>query len=73
MLPLCDITRVERLGIEEHGPFTFSVVCPPAQLTLKANDAAGCDLWIRAITRHAQFWKAKSNGGAARPTAPPEG
>lgn len=60
MLPLCDIKTVERLEIEEHGPYCFSVICPPASLTLRARDNNECQKWIQAIVHHAALWKAKA-------------
>lgn len=63
MLPLCDITKVERLEIEEHGPFCFIVACPPATLTLKARDSPECEQWIRALVHHAAEWRSKQHGG----------
>lgn len=63
MLPLCDVSRIERHDIEEHGPFCFTVVCPPAHLTLKAADGAECELWMRALAHHAAVWKVKSSRG----------
>ena len=62
MLPLCDIKSVDRLAIEEHGPFCFVVVCPPASLTLKAANNDECTKWMQAISHHAALWRAKAAG-----------
>jgi len=59
MLPLCDIQKVERLEIEQFGPFCFLVSCPPASLTLKARDQDECQRWIRALTAHSTLWRTK--------------
>lgn len=62
MLPLCDVSKVERLEIEEHGPYCFVISCPPALLTLKANNNDEVQEWIQAIAHHAALWKSKSQG-----------
>ena len=62
MLPLCDIKKVDRLPIEENGPYCFSVHCPPASLILKAENNEECSRWIQAITHHAELWKNKAAG-----------
>ena len=61
-LPLCDITRIERLEIETHGPYCFSVACPPASLILRAADNDECAAWISAISQHAARWRQKALG-----------
>jgi hypothetical protein len=78
MLPLCDMKKVDRLPIEEYGPYCFSVHCPPASLILKAENNAECNRWIEAITYHAALWKNKAAGALGStsnskspPPAPP--
>jgi len=78
MLPLCDMKKVDRLPIEEYGPYCFSVHCPPASLILKAENNAECNRWIEAITYHAAHWKNKAAGALGStsnskspPPAPP--
>ena len=78
MLPLCDMKKVDRLPIEENGPYCFSVHCPPASLILKAENNEECNRWIQAITYHAALWKNKAAGALGStsnskspPPAPP--
>ena len=62
MLPLCDISRIERLDIELHGPFCFTVYCPPASiLTLRARDNDECQKWMHVLLQHATYWRHRSS------------
>ena len=39
VLPLCDITSVKIIDMDEHGPFCMLISCPPVHLTVRARDS----------------------------------